>query len=54
MLLLSLEEGIGQISSVSTNHNNLGGIFVGIALKLEKVGLTCHHFGPTFLRSVTA
>ena len=30
MLLLSLEEDIGQISSMNTNHNNCLLIFVGI------------------------
>lgn len=52
MLLLSLEEDIGQISSMTTTPNNFLVIFVGIALELEKVGPICHHFGPPFLRSV--
>jgi len=52
MLLLSLEEDIGQISSMTTTHNNFLVLFLDIALKLKKGGQICHHFGPPFLCSV--
>ena len=41
MLLWSYEKESKQISSESTNYNNILVIFVGIALKLEKIA---HHF----------